>query len=917
MIKRLVKYVVASVSLLVLLSACDNESKFRIGVSQCSDDDWRQKMNGELEREMMFHPEATMIIRSADDRSSKQIEDIDYFIESGVDLLVVAPNEADSVTPAVKAAFDKGIPVIIFDRKIHGDSFTAYQGADNEGIGRMAARHLASKFPNEPKILEIYGLPGSTPAIGRHDGFIDGLESNLDTFSIITVNGEWNSTPAYNETLKILREHPDIDVIYAHNDRMAIAASEAAAELGLRPYIIGIDAAPYIGMKAVKDNVIDATFFYPSDGARIVNTALAILNGEEFEKNVILPSASVVTKDNIDILLAQQDELDLETHHLELLKAELDDYWAQHSAQSTLLVLIIVILLLAFVVIFIIIRTIWLQRSHHQVLASQNLQLERQTRELQDLNRQLYEATQSKLIFFTNVSHDLRTPLSLISEPVNEIAKSSNLTENEKGLLRIAEKNIRILKRLINQILDFRKYENDKLQLNLSEIDLIKALTDWMGAFESTARHRHIQLLSDFGVETLPAAVDDEKIERVLFNLLSNAFKYSPDNSVITVGCRVVDDAIVLSVKDTGRGISEEDIKNIFDIFFQTDNIHPDGSGIGLSLVKAFVEMHGGDIKVESKLGKGSEFIVTLPLRHVSETTVEAQQLITRQDVESELETIDSVEVVIDNDKPLLLVIDDNEDIHNLIRRMLSDEFNVLTACDGRAGVKAATKYVPDVIVCDVMMPVMDGLECTKLLKNEVTTSHIPILMLTACSMDEQRIEGLESGADGYISKPFNMDLLRATLHNLIKNRRIMKNLWQGSTFTPSDVPVSDTGTRDQRKMKVGVSDINNEFYTRFVELVEKNIGDTNLNVENIASEMGLARSQFYRKIKAITNFSPVELLRIMRLKRARQLLTTTEKSISEIGYEVGFGSAAYFSKCFHDEFGETPSQLRERLGHK
>lgn len=274
----------------------------------------------------------------------------------------------------------------------------------------------------------------------------------------------------------------------------------------------------------------------------------------------------------------------------------------------------------------------------------QNQELEEQRDQLQELNQKLEEATQSKLIFFTNVSHDLRTPLTLISEPVAQLASADNLSSQQKSLIKIADKNVRILKRLINQILDFRKYENDKLALNLTEIDLGKALEDWTDSFQALSRKRRMTLTFEAPQPDVPAnvAVDSEKIERVMFNLISNAFKYTPDGGKIAVSYTVENNEFIIKVADTGEGISERDLGNIFDRFFQVDRVHPNGSGIGLSLSKAFVEMHGGSLSVESTLKKGSVFTVRIPLRHVAEAPVEYVSNITENDISSELDNIET-----------------------------------------------------------------------------------------------------------------------------------------------------------------------------------------------------------------------------------------------------------------------------------
>ena len=465
------------------------------------------------------------------------------------------------------------------------------------------------------------------------------------------------------------------------------------------------------------------------------------------------------------------------------------------------------------------------------------------------------------------------------------------------------------LRRLINQILDFRKYENDKLGLRLVETDMAKNISEWMEAFYATARKRHLRLslkAPDIGDKPLLMAVDTEKIERVFFNLLSNAFKYTPANGSITVKYGVEDNSFVLSVADTGEGISERDLGNIFDRFYQVDRVHPNGSGIGLSLSKAFVELHGGTIGVESALKKGSVFTVTIPIRHVGVQPVDTDSLITKEEVEAELGVIDS-ETEIDESKPLVLIIDDNKDIQKLVGQLLNDKYNIVTASDGSEGIRKAARYIPDLIICDVMMPVMDGLECCRRIKAEVVTSHIPVLMLTACSMDEQRIQGYDSGADGYLAKPFDNAVLQARCSSLIANRKRIMDLWGDKGISSAKMPEKPKLTR------TATSDIDNDFYNRFLEIFDKEMGNPDMNVDGIAAKMGLERSQFYRKIKALTNFSPVELIRTLRLKHARLLLTTTEKSISEIAYETGFSTPAYFTKCYREAYGETPSALRSK----
>lgn len=897
--------------ILLILSGCTESKIYKIGVSQCSQDDWRMKMNDEINREIMFHEDAIVEIRSADDSSTKQIEDIKYFVENGFDIIIVSPNEAAALTPIIKEVYEQGIPVVIFDRNINGDTYTARIGVDDEGLGRSAAHYAFHILGKGTKAIEIFGLKGSTPAEGRHDGFVKEFEGNGGVL-LASVPGNWNKEDAIPVVDSLLRIYNDIDLIYAHNDRMAIGASEVAHRMGRDSIrIIGIDAAPNIGIQAVADSVIDATFLYPTEGHRLIQTALAILKEQPYNRETILPISSAVDLTNADILLLQNETLKEETGKMKLLKAQIDDYWTRHSSQTSLFYASIAIIILLFGVGFLLLRAYWQNSRHQKELLAQNRLLEEEKDKQTLLNEQLQAATQSKLMFFTNVSHDLRTPLTLISEPVAQLAEAENLTPQQRTLIKIANKNIRILQRLINQILDFRKYENGKLNLRLTEIDFNQAIHDWMESFYSLARKRDIKLTLETASadRPMPIAIDTEKIERVFFNLISNAFKYTPDNGTIKVSYKCSDTSLTFKVADTGEGISERDLGYIFDRFYQVDRIHPKGSGIGLSLTKAFIELHGGSISVKSTVNKGSVFSVVLPIRHVAETTTVSEKVIGHGDAKAELDNIEG-NLSSDDNKPVVLVIDDNRDIQKLIGELLCAEYKIITAPNGKEGVKMAARYVPDLIICDVMMPVMDGLECCRQIKNEVSTSHIPVLMLTACSMDEQRVQGYDSGADGYLSKPFNSSVLKSRCSSLILNRKRIKDIWLSQ---PGTAP-KEEAEKSFREETLPTGDIDNEFYNRFLGIFREEMGNPELNVDMIASQMGLERSQFYRKIKSLTNYAPVELMRRLRLQRGRELIISTEKNISEIAYEIGFSAPAYFTKCYRDAFGETPSKVRDKL---
>lgn len=891
--------------LLVLMCACNNRKTYRIGISQCSSDDWREKMNEEVLREAILHDDVEVVILSANDNSRKQIEDLEYFLKNDFDAIIVAPNEAEPLTHEVRKIYESGIPVIIFDRNINDTTYTQRISVDNERIGQLAAKYAVTLIPDSLRVIEIYGLEGSSPAEERSLGFQETFKMG-DGKILATASGDWLQDKAELVSDSLIKIYPQVNLIFAHNDRMAIGAKEAAKKLNREDIkIIGVDGAPQIGIKAVADSIIDATFLYPTEGNVILREAINIVKGKPYEKEVMLPTASAVDKTNADILLLQNNMMEADTQKVMALKGILDDYLSKHSAQTILLYAFIIILLLLFAFLFLVLRSYWQNRRHQELLTSQNRLLEEERDKQKELNEKLEEATQSKLTFFTNVSHDLRTPLTLISEPVEQLSQADNLNERQQTLVKLANKNVKILNRLINQILDFRKYESNKLNLTLSEVDFSRLIEEWSDSFMTLAKKRDIKLTLHATEEPVVLAIDVEKIERVFFNLVSNAIKYSPDNSSIDISYKIEKDNLVLEVADTGEGISTEDLAHIFDRFFQVDRIRPKGSGIGLWLAKSFVELHGGSMTVESELTKGSIFTVVIPVKHIADTPILTEKTITESDVYAELGEIDA-NLEFSEEKPVVLVIDDNKDIRQLVSEVMNDDYNVITAGDGKEGIRKATRYVPDLIICDVMMPGMDGMECCVRLKSESVTSHIPVLMLTACSLDEQRVEGFESGADGYLSKPFSSAVLKAQSASLINNRKRIKDI-----YNPSQNQA--VGSEKQAKPLPTAHGVNidNDFYNKFFKVFEERMSNPDLSVETLASELGFERTQLYRKIKAITNYSPVELMRNLRLKKARALLISTDKSISEIAYEVGFSTPAYFTKCYREQFGETPTETR------
>lgn len=874
----------------ILMSCTQKHTRYRIGVSQCSDDEWRHKMNNEIVREALFYDGVEVEIRTAKDNNRNQIADIKYFIDKKVDLLIVAPNEAAAITPVVEKAYRQGIPVVVIDRKILSDKYTAFVGADNYEIGKDVGQYILNRLHGKGKVLEITGLEGSTPAMERHKGLTDVLKEEPGIEITASVDGAWLQSVAGEKMDSVFQTNKNIDLVFAQNDRMAIGAYLSARQQQLEKEMlfVGIDALPgkEYGVEQIINGVLDATFIYPTGGDKVVQVAMDILEKRPYERDTKL-STALVDKTNARVMQLQTDHITEQDGKIERLNNQVNEYLSRYSAQTMFLYACLIILLLFAALLAIIVRAYWTKNRMNMELSRQKKKLEEQRDQLISLSKQLEEATHAKLVFFTNVSHDFRTPLTLVADPVEQLLEDKALTPRQQSLLKVVHKNVHILLRLVNQILDFRKYENDKLELVRANMNLRVQLQEWSHSFQTLALKKHIHFVLEVNDDRADylMAVDAEKMERVYFNLLSNAFKFTPENGTITVTLSTLTKEeggryARLVVADTGSGISVQHIRHIFDRFYQIDVNHA-GSGIGLALAKAFVELHGGEITADSVEGKGTVFTVDIPMTVVEEPSADLVQepRITQQTVVEELEDMETEEQIPDENKECILIIDDNADVRDYVKSLLKEEYTVIEAPDGRAGLKKAMKYVPDAIICDVMMPVMDGLECCRKLKTELQTSHIPVMLLTACSLDEQRIQGFECGADSYISKPFNSKLLLVRLRNLMDNHKRLKQFF-GDKTTLS---------------KESVSDVDKGFVDRFRELIEENLADSELSVEDLGSKMGLSRVQLYRKIKALTNYSPNELVRIARLKKAASLLASSEKTISEITYEVGFTSPSYF----------------------
>ena len=528
------------------------------------------------------------------------------------------------------------------------------------------------------------------------------------------------------------------------------------------------------------------------------------------------------------------------------------------------------------------------------------------------------EMYQMKLRFFTNISHEFRTPLTLILGPLQKIIKDLGDDRRFSRQITTIRRNSDRLFRLIDQVIEFRRIETNRIRLNAAEGDIIKFLRELTDSFEDIACERSISLDFNSDLEACEIWYDENKVDKIVYNLLSNAFKFTPDKGSILVNFSLarqpdlVEKYVEISIEDNGIGISEEDLQHIFDRYFRVEN--PDsfvqtGSGIGLSLTRELTELHSGKIEVSSRLGKGTSFRVLLPLGkdHLSadeivekDETRKGQRVSLKQfalkDEQEYIDKYDPVQPQLDHsDRPILLIVDDDRELREFFKSNFSPTYIVIEAENGKEGFGMALKNNPDIIISDIMMPVMDGIELCRKLKTDIKTSHIPIILLSAKAGIESRIEGLDTGADAYIAKPFTIKLIEVQISNIIENRKnLRKKFSKELVLQPS---------------KIAITPIDANFLQKAIGIVEEHMSDTDFSVDIFIKEIGMSRSRMHRKIRALTSQSTSEFIRTIRLKRAVSLLEKSQLSIEEISYAVGFSSTAYFTKCFRIQFGVPPSE--------
>ena len=899
---QIIKIIIVTFLSLLFFISCTiekKEEKYKIGFSQCiSTDDWRKSMDYEMTVEASLYSEIDLTIFQADGDVEAQKLQIESMIKNNFDVIIISPIEPEALVKTVEKAYAKGIPVIIVDRKINSEKFTTFVGADNLEVGRNAGNYITSTNNGTINVLEIKGVDNSSPVIDRSTGFQTVIKNNNRINLIGSIQGL--NKEEIKESLLLNNDLP-IHYIYAFNDELAYQVWQITKELGYQKKIniIGVDglAIKNGGIQLVNQGVLKATVLYPTGGSEAIKIARKILRKENVLKNYIL-NTTVIDYRNADIMKNQFDKInkhqnDIEKQQLKIKKQE-ETYTTQSNTLKLLLVLLILIILLAAFSIY----------SGFN-LKKKKRELEIQNNKITIQRNQIKKINEAKTNFFTGLSHEFKTPITLILSSIDSLSENKNIRDHkllkEVGLIF---NNSKRLLRLINQLIDFRKVEDKKFILRASKTNLYQFSNTIFKDFEREAQKRNIKFLLNTNNEYLDIYLDRNLMDKVYFNLLSNSFKFTPNNGTIKVEIEDIKESNFVKIyfKDSGIGIPENEIDKVFKAFYQGSNNNKSSSGIGLHLSKEFIGLHKGSIEVSSNMG--AEFVITLYKDNVhlsSDNIVYEPAIIDNSLLNFNLDYEDDAFTVqndlIEENRDSILIIEDSEDLVKYLRSKLNLEYNVIIS-NGNNVLEKAFEVMPDIIVCDVNLPEKNGFEICDILKKDIRTSHIPFIILTAYDNKESYIQGLESGADLFLTKPFSFAILYRSIKNLLYNREKLRKYYIKNIYKSE--PIKKNGLFEQDFIEI----MNKHIY--------ENIDDSSFSVEQLATKLSISRVQLYRKIKSILNISISDYILNIRLEKAKTLLQDSKLSISEVAYSVGFSSPSYFSSSFKNKFGKTPKLYRK-----
>lgn len=842
--------------ILSFISCTPRETKktIHVGFSQAmSSDNWRKEMEKSMQVQASLYPRVELEIKSANNNVKSQIEQIKDFVEAQVDVLIVSPIKSKPVTTAIENALKAGIPTIVIDRKIESNNYTAYIGANNVDIGEDAAKYILSGIRDESTVVQITGDIASSPAKERQLGFESVLKHSKKVKLLATIHGDWEK-PSIKAPLNKLLDSVTPGYIFAHNDRMAMRGWEVLQQHNIQNQvkIIGVDGlyGPNGGIQYVKDEILLATILYPTGGAEAINLAVKIVNGEFVNKNNTLNTV-VIDSVNVDLMQNQFNKLVEQQNDIEGQQEVIDEQVRAYQSQNSMIKLMIgLLILLLALAVWSIYSAIKISRGKRK-LEIINEKIKTQRNQIKKFAQQLKVSNESKINFFTALSHEFKTPLTLITSSIETISEQNEALVGESSFeINLILNNSRRLIRLINELLDFRKLETDSFTLKPRKIDVKEVLEQVLNDFKLEAVKNSVQLKVKYPKDPCFLWVDVNALDKVFFNILSNAMKFTPPHGKIEIETIEEVDIVKISIKDTGIGIPQEDIENIFDPFVQASNNERPSSGLGLYIAKQFIELHKGTIDIHTQ--KGTEFVITIPkgnehLQHVELYADHVNSTVKDQDPLkiSKHEALPLEPASVQDNFPDLLIIEDNMDLCRLLVKQLKNDSNTYIS-NGDGAFKKAVDLIPDVIICDLNLPETSGFELAKKLKEDLRTSHIPVIVLTAMADEDSYIRALTAGADFYMTKPFQMGALKQVLKTVLYNRERLRYYYINKldSITSTDFDKEEQG-----------------FIKKMNKYVFDNLNDPEFSVEDLAKGLHISRVQLYRKVKAILGVSVSEYI--------------------------------------------------------
>lgn len=890
-------FVFAFTAFLFLISCSDKkENSFKIGFSQCTTgDSWRKNMLDGMKRELSFYPEITFEMKDAEGKTEKQNQDIQKFIEEKVDLLIVSPNENKAHIEVIEKAYNAGIPVIILDRRTASNKYTAFVGAENYLVGQNAGEYANILLKGKGTVLDITEGSNSSSTIDRNAGFEDAIKKYHNIrFSESLLISDFDSIPMKKHFV----EHPSLNLVFAHNDRIALSVYKVCKSLGLskKIKIIGVDglAGTNEGLDMVNKGMIDATILYPTGGEESIQTAVKILKKLPFNKENQL-FTTVITPENVRIVLSQFQKVKVQQQDIERQALKIVELNTTYSSQRNRLYFISALLLIVIILGGFLWFLLTEKQKSNKVLEEQNLAIIKQNEEIERVSLQARQAVEDKIRFYSYISHEFKTPLSLILTPTEDLLNRKSYDSKEgKPILALILKNANRLLRLVDQILDFRKIDAGKIVLNTETYDLVSFTKEIVNDFAIKAKKSNIDLQFICPFKELPYTFDAEKLDKVFFNIISNAFKYTPNGGLIHITLLRSIQNIEITIADNGVGMDKKDKDNAFELFYRATQNVSFGTGLGLALSREFVGLHDGDISIESEKGKGTTFKIVLPYLE-NNTAIQKQPIpLINHTIENDIIDLDYSKNNKTESEMSIVIVEDNLDLLQFLSNKFSQFYQVRTSETAEKGWEIILNTIPDVIISDITLPGKDGISLTKQIKEDFRTSHIPVILLTAKGKLESQIEGEKAGADTYMGKPFNQQLLEEKVKNLLDNRDRIRRRFSNEITNLSHVQ------SNERK-----------FLIDFELLIEKYMKENTLSVEHLSKEMGMSRVQLYRKITALTNKNVNDYIAEFKVKKAKQLLQDPTKNITEIAYALGFNNPGYFTTFFKQKTNQTPSDWR------